>query len=117
MTTWLHRIVVNACFDRLRRVKPTGQLPERDLSDGRDDHGQAETRLDLRQALARLPEAQRQALVLVDMHAVPVAEAAALLGVPEGTIKSRCFRGRATLATMLTRSGEARAPMEPAPPA
>jgi RNA polymerase sigma-70 factor (ECF subfamily) len=51
------------------------------------------------------------------MHAVPVAEAAALLGVPEGTIKSRCFRGRATLATMLTRSGEARAPMEPAPPA
>lgn len=117
VTTWLHRIVVNACFDRLRRVKPTGQLPERDLSDGRDDHGQAETRLDLRQALARLPEAQRQALVLVDMHAVPVAEAAALLGVPEGTIKSRCFRGRATLATMLTRSGEARAPMEPAPPA
>jgi RNA polymerase sigma-70 factor, ECF subfamily len=58
-------------------------------------------RLDIEQALATLPEGQRAALVLVDMHAVPVAEAAVLLRVAEGTIKSRCARGRAALAEQL----------------
>ncbi len=115
VTTWLHRIVVNACLDRLRREKPTNELPERELGDVHDRHDQAETRLDVHQALARLPEHQRQALVLVDMHAVPVAEAAVILGVAEGTIKSRCFRGRAALATMLTPTGEARG-TPPRPP-
>jgi RNA polymerase sigma-70 factor (ECF subfamily) len=101
VTTWLHRIVVNACLDRLRRQRPQGQLPERELADRHDQHARTELRLDLAQALDRLPVGQRAALVLVDMHAVPVAEAAAILGVAEGTIKSRCARGRAALAGML----------------
>lgn len=58
-------------------------------------------RLDVREALAKLPEAQRLALVLVDMHGLPVQEAAAILGVAEGTVKSRCFRGRAAMAELL----------------
>ena len=41
------------------------------------------------------------ALVLVDMHGLPVAEAAQVLGVAEGTVKSRCFRGREALAALL----------------
>ena len=41
------------------------------------------------------------ALVLVDMHGLPVAEAAQVLGVAEGTVKSRCFRGREALADLL----------------
>ena len=65
VTTWLHRIVVNACLDRLRRDKPTSELPERELSDRRDAHAALETRLDVREALDRLPEGQRMALVLV----------------------------------------------------
>jgi RNA polymerase sigma-70 factor (ECF subfamily) len=101
VTTWLHRIVVNACLDRLRRRRPESELPERELADRHDEHGRTELRLDLEEALARLPEGQRAALVLVDMHAVPVAEAAAILGVAEGTIKSRCARGRAALAELL----------------
>ena len=101
VTTWLHRIVVNACLDRLRRRKPTSELPEYELADRHDDHASTEVRLDVREALERLPEGQRAALVLVDMHAVPVAEAAAILGVAEGTIKSRCARGRAALAQHL----------------
>ncbi|HET8982284.1 MAG TPA: RNA polymerase sigma factor SigM, partial [Pedococcus sp.] len=90
VTTWLHRIVVNACLDRLRRDRPTTALPERELPDRTDAHGQVETRLDVREALARLPEGQRMALVLVDMHGLSVAEAAAILEVAEGTVKSRC---------------------------
>ena len=103
VTTWLHRVVVNACLDRLRRraARPTVPLPDAEPADRRDDHRATEIRLDVRAALARLPEHQRQALVLVDMHGLSVAEAAAVLQVAEGTIKSRCARGRAALAPML----------------
>jgi len=106
VTTWLHRIVVNACLDRLRREKSTavrraGDLGELDLPDLHDHHASVEVRLDVREALARLPEGQRMALVLVDMHGLPVAEAAEVLGVAEGTVKSRCFRGREALAAIL----------------
>jgi RNA polymerase sigma-70 factor (ECF subfamily) len=100
VTTWLHRIVVNACLDRLRRRRPTQPLPEYDsldLADRRDDHASTESTLDVRAALAQLPEGQRLALVLVDMH-----------GVAEGTVKSRCARGRTALAELLgmdSRSG------------
>ena len=105
VTTWLHRIVVNACLDRLRRervaVRREADLGELDLPDPHDDHGSADTRLDVHAALAGLPEGQRLALVLVDMHGLSVAEAAHVLGVAEGTVKSRCFRGRAALAGIL----------------
>lgn len=105
VTTWLHRIVVNACLDRLRRRKTVlrraGDLGELDIADPSDRHGSTEVRLDVHEALAQLPEHQRKALVLVDMHAVPVAEAAQILGVAEGTVKSRCFRGREALAAIL----------------
>jgi RNA polymerase sigma-70 factor (ECF subfamily) len=115
VTTWLHRIVVNACLDRLRRERPTSELPEFDLTDGKDAHSQLETRLDVHAALASLPEAQRAALILVDMHAVPVAEAAEILGVAEGTVKSRCSRGRTALAALLRRDGSAIAPVADQP--
>lgn len=105
VTTWLHRIVVNSCIDRLRRervsVRRAGDLGELDLPDPHDHHASVEARLDVRAALARLPEGQRLALVLVDMHGLPVAEAAVVLGVAEGTVKSRCFRGREALAEIL----------------
>jgi RNA polymerase sigma-70 factor, ECF subfamily len=105
VTTWLHRIVVNACLDRLRRerssVRREGDLGELDLADPHDHHGSAETRLDVQAALARLPEGQRLALVLVDMQGLSVTEAAQVLDVAEGTVKSRCFRGREALAGIL----------------
>jgi RNA polymerase sigma-70 factor (ECF subfamily) len=114
VTTWLHRIVVNACLDRLRRdtvaLRRAGDLAELDLPDRHDHHSSTETRLDVRDALASLPEGQRMALVLVDMHGLPVAEAAAVLGVAEGTVKSRCFRGREALAALLRERGTVAAP-------
>ena len=58
VTTWLHRIVVNACLDRLRRRRPTQPLPEYDsldLADRHDDHASTESALDVRAALARSP--------------------------------------------------------------
>ncbi|GIL34723.1 RNA polymerase sigma factor SigM [Phycicoccus sp. DTK01] len=117
VTTWLHRIVVNACLDRLRRekvsVRRAGDLGELDLPDRHDHHASTETALVVREALARLPEGQRSALVLVDMHGMPVAEAAVVLGVAEGTVKSRCFRGREALAAMLRPSAGSSDATEP----
>ncbi|MFC7485534.1 RNA polymerase sigma factor SigM [Knoellia sp. CPCC 206453] len=105
VSTWLHRIVVNACLDRMRRerdvLRRAGDAADIDIIDSHDRHGESETGLDVRAALARLPEHQRVVLVLVDMHGMPVAEAAATLGVAVGTVKSRCARGRAALAEIL----------------
>jgi RNA polymerase sigma-70 factor (ECF subfamily) len=104
VTTWLHRVVVNACLDRMRRraVRPSVPLGETDVPTLTDEHAALEQRLDIRAALARLPEPQRVAIVLVDLQDLSVAEAAAYLGVAEGTVKSRCSRGRVALARLLT---------------
>lgn len=101
VTTWLHRIVVNACLDRLRRLRPTVDLDDHDPADHRDYHHSVEVRLDIREALDKLPEGQRMALILVDMQGLSVAEAAEVLDVAAGTVKSRCARGRAAMATLL----------------
>ena len=105
VTTWLHRIVVNACLDRVRRrrARPTVPMPEHavDPADPRDVLAERETKLEVEAALAALPVEQRAAILLVDVHGLPVDEAAVVLGVPSGTVKSRCSRGRARLALSL----------------
>ena len=107
VTTWLHRVVVNACLDRVRRrqARPTVPLPERDgvadPVDRRDVLAERETAMEVEAAMAALPVDQRVAILLVDVHGLPVEQAAAVLGVPTGTVKSRCSRGRARLALSL----------------
>ena len=103
VSTWLHRVVVNACLDRARRraVRPTVPLPDGGLPAARDALDERETALEVQAALAALPLEQRAALVLVDLQGLPVEEAARVLGVPVGTVKSRCSRGRARLAVAL----------------
>ncbi len=132
VTTWLHRIVVNACLDRLRRrkVRLADPLPE-DLESradrgatgfgaagaGTEDPADAAERSDRRRAvlaaLATLPEEQRDTLVLVDMEGYSVEETAEILGVAAGTVKSRCSRGRRKLLPLLA---GLRAPVSPGPP-
>ncbi|WP_406147503.1 RNA polymerase sigma factor SigM [Streptomyces sp. NBC_01012] len=111
VTTWLHRITVNACLDRARKMASRKTAPVDDaerLDQLMEPHESAEApaeRQDLHRellaALATLPAEQRAALVLVDMQAYPVAEAARILDVPTGTVKSRCARGRARLLPLL----------------
>jgi RNA polymerase sigma-70 factor (ECF subfamily) len=130
VTTWLHRIVVNAAVDRLRRrstrsISWSGDpdaleaLAMQGSQDGTSLAGAPtagatgqpassanaadaiDTKLDVDAALRMLPEQQRTALVLVDMMGYPVADAAEILGVSVGTVKSRCARGRARLLPYL----------------
>jgi RNA polymerase sigma-70 factor (ECF subfamily) len=110
VTTWLHRIVVNASLDRLRRRAVRTALPLPDdndalpgavVADPVDHMDRREIQLVVTQALAELPEDQRAAVLLVDVEGWSVEDAARMLGCPEGTVKSRCFRGRAKLAKRL----------------
>lgn len=110
VTTWLHRIVVNASLDRLRRraVRSAQPLPDDNdalpgavVADPVDHMDRREIQLVVTQALAELPEDQRAAVLLVDVEGWSVEDAARMLGCPEGTVKSRCFRGRAKLAKRL----------------
>jgi RNA polymerase sigma-70 factor (ECF subfamily) len=102
VSSWLYRIVVNACLDRLRRHKthPTTAL-EDDAAHVGDPTPRVDTAIVVERALMRLPVEQRAAVVAVDMQGYSVAETARMLGVPEGTVKSRCSRGRAKLAAEL----------------
>jgi RNA polymerase sigma-70 factor (ECF subfamily) len=130
VTTWLHRVVVNACLDRVRRrrVRAADPLPD-DLEEharrgalttadtsrtGDSDPVAAvldeEQRSAVLRALETLAPDQRAALVLVDMQGYSVAEAAEILDCATGTVKSRCARGRARLAPLLA---ELRLPGEP----
>ena len=102
VSSWLYRIVVNACLDRLRRNKShlTTAL-EDDAYHVGDPTPRVDTALVVERALMRLPVEQRAAVVAVDMQGFSVAETARLLGVAEGTVKSRCSRARAKLAETL----------------
>lgn len=103
VSTWLHRIVLNACFDRLRRARVRAAEPigDHDVPTPRDPVADHLTRLTVAEALARVPLPQRLAVVLVDVQGFSVAEAAVILGVREGTVKSRCARGRLRLSRLL----------------
>ncbi|BBX19423.1 RNA polymerase sigma factor SigM [Mycolicibacterium duvalii] len=102
VSSWLYRIVVNACLDRLRRNK-FYVYEEIDDShfDAVDPTSKVDTAVAVQRALMRLPVEQRAAVVAVDMQGYSVADTARMLGVAEGTVKSRCARARTKLAAAL----------------
>lgn len=95
ISTWLYRIVYNACLDELRNAPQVVALDSvRERADPRP--GAAES-LELADALASLPPADRAAVLLVDAQGFDYRSAAEVLGIPEGTIASRLNRARAHL--------------------
>jgi RNA polymerase sigma-70 factor (ECF subfamily) len=116
VTTWLHRIVVNASLDRLRRraVRPAVSIGDEQafeglVAQGSDAARATDTRLDIAAALRILSPEQRAALVLVDMLGYSVDDAAAIMSTSTGTVKSRCARGRARLLPLVAHlRGDAR---------
>ena len=111
VTTWLHRIVVNSALDRIRRRagRPAASAQDDDALDAlatgghslNDPSASTDTALDVQAALSTLVPDQRAALVLVDMLGYSIADAAQILRVSEGTVKSRAARGRARLLPQL----------------
>lgn len=110
--TILHNIHINNMRSRQARV-----AANEDIASGRAGRGMAappdqDARLELRdleRALERIPEEQRQVLLLVGMEGMSYEEAARVVGVPIGTIMSRVARGRDALRRSMTLSDAARA--------
>jgi RNA polymerase sigma-70 factor (ECF subfamily) len=108
VTTWLHRIVVNACIDLARRRSSRPAVPLTDATGGGEDPAAA-ARFDSTDtatadiaALRQLPAEQAAAVVICDVEGFSVREAAEILDVAEGTVQSRCSRARARLADLLS---------------
>ena len=113
LESWVYRIAANCCMDFLRKKKRDRSVsmePLReqgfdpaDPSPGTEEQVVAkDDRQRLREAIAALPEDQREALILTQLEKVPYEEAARALGVSEGTVKSRVNRAKARLKEMLS---------------
>ena len=111
VSTWLYTIAHRACMDALRKRKEevsldglseagwdapdTGPTPYAQLE-------ASERKRLLAEALKRLNEEQRAAVVMVDLQGLSYEEASQVMDVPLGTLKSRIARGRQTLADLLS---------------
>jgi len=119
MSTWLHRIVVNACLMRLRSQK---RRPEEDIEEylprfAEDGHRiagheswtesadtlleRAEIREVVRNAIDQLPDTHREVLLLRDIEELSTDEAAEILHVTPNAVKIRLHRARQALRTLL----------------
>lgn len=108
LTTWLHRLVQNAGYDHAKRAENKRQHTSLDDSEklnqdsnrylAIDPLGNLDRLLELRQALMKLPAAQRRALMLIDVAGYSIDSAASHLGVRPGTVKSRRNRARQALS-------------------
>lgn len=119
MEAWLFRILRNLHLTGLRRNRrsPMTAADERvELVAGVDDPAAGLELNDLRRALNRLPSEQREALILVGASGWSYEEAAAHAGCPLGTMKSRVFRARRTLASNIE-TGQVVRDAAPAPEA
>jgi RNA polymerase sigma-70 factor (ECF subfamily) len=116
---WLYRIATNACYDELRQRKSHPHQPieleddaDQEFLPGYDfsyatptpekEYERKEFKLVLEKALNRLSADSRAVVVLVDLQDVDYREAAQILGVPLGTMKSRLARARGQLREMFS---------------
>lgn len=104
--TWMHRVALNLCYDRLRRRKDTVNSDDIEIMD--DAAGpsaqleQAQAAKALQSALAQLPERQRTAITLNYYQEMSNIEAAATMGVSIEAMESLLARARRTLRTLMS---------------
>ena len=120
-STWLYRLASNACIDFLRKEKRRQNLSMTVSLDDEEEARQVELpderyapereleRTEVRQAVAagleRLTPEHRQVLVMREINGFSYAEIGAVLGLEEGTVKSRIARARNALRKVLTERG------------
>lgn len=98
---WVRTTAYRLAVSRWRRLVRGRRAPDRAMATPTAVEPVDEAHVALVAALRRLPFEQREALVLHHLADLPVAEVAAQVGVPEGTVKARLSRGRAALAALL----------------
>jgi RNA polymerase sigma-70 factor, ECF subfamily len=123
-SSWLYRITLNLCRDWIRRQRrtPVSQMPEDvDLAEMAASQGPVESIEDLvarrelsavvEEAMAKLPEEQRTAIILKEYHGMTFQEIAELQGCPLSTVKTRLYQGLSVLRRQLERNGQLQAEM------
>lgn len=123
LKSWLARVVVNACYDEMRRKRRQHSVPLEQLNAEGDEietsywledpQGNPETQFEslelegaIQACLEQLPTIYRLMLVLVDIEGLSYEEAAAAAGIPVGTVKSRLARARLQMQRSLQASGD-----------
>ncbi|MBW8824341.1 MAG: RNA polymerase sigma factor [Xanthomonadales bacterium] len=122
VTTWLTRIVLNACYQRLRSRHPSVHLDQAEAAHddthilqfptryGMEDPANSAARIEIRglieSAVGMLPEAFRVVFVLRDIEGCSIEETAQALGIREETVKTRLHRARRQLRDALHDSVE-----------
>jgi len=123
-SSWLYRITLNLCRDWIRRQRraPVSQMPEDvDVAEMAASRGPVESIEDLvarrelsavvEEAMARLPEEQRTAIILKEYHGMTFQEIAELQGCPLSTVKTRLYQGLSVLRRHLDRTGQLQSQM------
>jgi RNA polymerase sigma-70 factor (ECF subfamily) len=108
LSTWIHRVAVNASLDVLRKRKrhiaqpleEAGERPSDDIAP-EDAAARAARAVEVQRALQNVSEEHRAVLVLHDLQDLDYAETAAALDIPVGTVKSRLHRARTEMARLL----------------
>ena len=107
--SWLHRVALNQCYDRLRRSRdsPAAQPPDSIDPSPRPDQalGRTEDGERLLDALQRLPDRQREAIILQYYQGLSNMEAARLMDVSVDALESLLARGRRALRAILMEDG------------
>jgi len=102
-STWLYRVTRNTCLDEVRAGKrrpvPVDPLGVTDAREDFSDEIALSSAIEI--AMRALPPEDRDALSAVSLFGLSYAEAGDVLGVPQGTVKSRVFRARRALAASL----------------
>jgi RNA polymerase sigma-70 factor (ECF subfamily) len=117
--SWVLRIAVNSCHDKLRVARryrvvsldalmlEIGDLPQADNNESPEDYAlRRELGRFLNEGLAHLPEDQRLAVILSDVQGLSYEEVAQVAGCSLGTVKSRLNRGRTRLRDFLLQREE-----------
>lgn len=103
LDSWMYRITRNIWIDDRRSLARRGTSVDFDsetLQIANDDHARMEASMELTdvdRAMSRLPEEQREAVMLVLVEGYGYKEAAGILDIPIGTLTSRLVRGREAL--------------------
>jgi RNA polymerase sigma-70 factor (ECF subfamily) len=110
LRAWLFTILHNQHVNDVRRSAREGVvIPVEDMAPALTAAADPEASLqlrDLERALARLPDEQRQVILLVGLEGMPYEEAATVLGIPIGTVRSRLSRGRDMLRELMDLNDE-----------
>lgn len=102
LSTWLLRIARNAATDHHRRVARQARLADQVAAITRPSTPDIGDAAEVRAAVAALPMTLREVFVLVEVFGLRYREAATILDVPEGTVKSRMFAARRELVAWFT---------------